>query len=658
MLCSGLAGQGQDLDSLYRVWQDKQQHDTLRLEALHTLAWKMAFSNPDSSLQLAAQELAYARKLGSLEDVISSLNTQGVASTIKGEYIDALDHYEEAIAIAKAEDAGNDPDKVFIAKKGLAQTYINRGILFKNQGDYSSALDNQLKSLALWEELGSERKMATAYGNIGVIYKYLGQPKQALDYQMKSVRLLKANNTHSGLATAYSNIALLHQQEGDLDSAMYYHNKSLELDISLDNQRGVSASYANLGNVHKQLGDYKTAIELQEKSLALDKAAGSKKGMAGSHVNLGQYYLGLGNHDEAIYHLNKALQLAQGIGSLKEQKFAQQWLSEVYEARGDQGKALHHYKEYVSLRDSLINVDTRSAVIRSEVQFEFAKKAYKDSLDREVEAQMQRNEQDRRDALKEAEITQQKRYSTYAIIGAALLLILLVLVVLQFIKQKRNNRLLVEQKGKIEKRDKEKEVLIREIHHRVKNNLQIISSLLRVEQRKSVSADVKEALSYSRQRIEAISMVHEKLYLQTDLANINLDDYLLDLAENLLVSYDKQAATKLQIQAPVLNLHADVAVNLGLLTAELITNSIKHAEVPEGGALEITLSLSDHNGSYLFAYADNGSGDADQETAEPTSFGMKLIHSIVKKMNGELKPRPDDGQGFRLHFTFKTAHDE
>jgi len=644
-----LFSQAQQLDSLLQVWNDETNTDSVRIDAIHYVAWKLAFSNPDSSIQLATREFNFADKNNINDKAIIALNTLGVASTIKGEYIDALEYYERAINRAQADLKNEDKRIVRNAKRGLAKTYVNRGIIYKNQGDYAAALSNQLNGLAIWEELKAKEKMANAFVNIGIIYKHLGDYEKALAYQMKSVKIGVETGNLKGQASAYSNIGTLHKLMGALDSAMTYYQKSLAIELEAGNNTGVSSSYNNIGNLYFTMGDLPKAIEFQEKSLAIDHTTGSRKMMASSHVNLGEYYLKLKQYPRAINNLNKGLELAAEIGSLKEQKYARKWLYQVYQGKGDFKNAFYHFEQYMLIRDSLVNENTHKEITRSEIRFEFEKKNYTDSVNREVQNKILQSEQRRRDELKEAELKQQKRYSYVAILGACLLLLLLVIVIVQFIKQKRNNAILSSQKLKIEKSDKEKEVLIREIHHRVKNNLQIISSLLKAEQRKTNNTEVDEALAYSRQRIEAIS----------DLTSINLDEYLTDLAENLLISYDKLDETKLNIQAQVRNLHVDIAVNLGLLTAELITNSIKHGFHPELKDFTVDMRITEDGNLISFAYSDNGKGMGDSGSIEDgNSFGVKMIRSIIKKMNGEIVYKPELNNGFNMFFNFKIKADE
>jgi two-component sensor histidine kinase len=227
-------------------------------------------------------------------------------------------------------------------------------------------------------------------------------------------------------------------------------------------------------------------------------------------------------------------------------------------------------------------------------------------------------------------------------------------VLYQVIRLKKFNSLLNIQKSKIEKSDKEKEILIREVHHRVKNNLQIISSLFTIEQRKTESAEVKNALTYGKQRIEAMSLIHEKLYKQSDLSNINLEDYLYEICENLLDSFDKLSSINVDVQSDVESIDTDSAINIGLVVTELMTNSIKHGFSSDIKDCKISISLKQNGELISFGYEDNGIGVAPGfDLSQSQNFGHRLIISIVKKLKGEIIEDGNPRQGLRFLFDFK-----
>jgi len=198
---------------------------------------------------------------------------------------------------------------------------------------------------------------------------------------------------------------------------------------------------------------------------------------------------------------------------------------------------------------------------------------------------------------------------------------------------------------------KEKEVLLKEIHHRVKNNMQVISSLLFIQARSIEQPDVREMLLESQNRIRSIALVHEKLYQSRDLERIEYKDYLEKIARHIFESYQVTPhQIRLNVIADPVYLSIDKAVPLSLIVNELITNSIKHA-FPKRGEGEIRIYLSLRNGRYHLIYEDNGPGLPDEIVLKGThTLGMQLIQGLAGQLDGTCTYDKSDGSRFVIQF--------
>jgi two-component sensor histidine kinase len=181
-------------------------------------------------------------------------------------------------------------------------------------------------------------------------------------------------------------------------------------------------------------------------------------------------------------------------------------------------------------------------------------------------------------------------------------------------------------------------ILLREVHHRVKNNLQIILSLLNLQSRQSSDTQVRDAFRESQNRIRAISMVHERLFITRDIETIELGAYTRSLAANLLSFYEIQKE-RVQIHVAMENLtiSLDTAVPLGLIINELIANSLRHA-FPNERAGGITITGTDAGGILEIRIIDNGVGMspvADPEEAK--TLGIKLVYVLIQQLNGTVE---------------------
>lgn len=214
------------------------------------------------------------------------------------------------------------------------------------------------------------------------------------------------------------------------------------------------------------------------------------------------------------------------------------------------------------------------------------------------------------------------------------------------------------EKKKIErtlrKNIEEKEILLKEIHHRVKNNLQIITSLLNLQTNTIEDEKVKAILFQSKTRIESMCKVHEMLYSSKNLSSINYGDYLKDLLDKLIVNA-KGESNQILLQLDVNNLFLNIntAIPLGLLINELVTNSLKYA-FPENGKGTITITINSINDvQYELIYGDDGVGYAPEISFKDAhSLGFQLIDSLSEQLNGVIK-RDFSKKGTHYSFVFE-----
>lgn len=205
---------------------------------------------------------------------------------------------------------------------------------------------------------------------------------------------------------------------------------------------------------------------------------------------------------------------------------------------------------------------------------------------------------------------------------------------------------------------KEKEVLLQEIHHRVKNNLQMVSSLLNLQANAIRDPKVLAPFRESQNRIKAMVLIHEKLYQSESLVKINFYDYVHNLATNLLHSYSS-SPTKITLKLEIaqVELPVDTAIPCGLIINELVTNALKHAfPADRAGEIQICFSLLENN-QYLLVIADNGVGIPESivwsdtnDLSNLTSLGLQLVHAFLHQLRGTLEIKRTCGSSFELSF--------
>lgn len=202
----------------------------------------------------------------------------------------------------------------------------------------------------------------------------------------------------------------------------------------------------------------------------------------------------------------------------------------------------------------------------------------------------------------------------------------------------------------------EKDVLLREVHHRVKNNMQIISSILSMQSRNIEDQRLKEVLKESQNRIHSMALIHENLYNHKSLANIMFSSYVKSLCGNIARTYaNQQANVQFDYQIDDAYLPMDIAIPCGLIINELISNSFKYAFVNKpNGVISIHFNdLQDEN--FLLKVSDDGVGiPSDVNILKTKSLGMKIVHKLVQQIDGELQS--DFSQGTEFSFTFKASN--
>lgn len=205
----------------------------------------------------------------------------------------------------------------------------------------------------------------------------------------------------------------------------------------------------------------------------------------------------------------------------------------------------------------------------------------------------------------------------------------------------------------------EKEALLKELHHRVKNNLQVITSLLRLEAGRSTQLHVRNVLGEMQTRVLSMALLHETLYRSGSLARVDLGSYLPRLATQIFRAQAPSSSVSLQVDVDPVELELDQAVPCGLIVNELVSNTLKHA-FPDGAAGEVRISLHAVDGgpAVRLTIADNGAGlPADFEEARQRSLGLQLVGDLTRELRGTLDIQSPPGATFSLTFVPRTSID-
>ena len=340
-ILSGFSLNGQvNLDSLYTVWQDQTQLDSIRARAYTDYIWDgYLFSQPDSAFVLAEKLVSFGIDKHYLRAQYAGYTLQGVSWVNRSDFKKTLDYYNRALNIA--EKMGE--------RHALGVVYNNLGSLYHTMADYPKALDHYIKSL----EYSETRQISTTLDNIGRIYKKQGNYQKALEYYNRSLRINQLKGDQGGEANVLSNIGEIYRDQLDYRDALDYFTQSLKIYEQLNHQVGIADTYNLFGTLYYMQGESSTALDHYKKGLQIYKQIGNKNGIAVTLNNIGEIYQKQGAYDKALDYCQRSYEISVNIQSLFRKQASCMCLFETYKALRNGNKALYYLEKLDEVKDSL-----------------------------------------------------------------------------------------------------------------------------------------------------------------------------------------------------------------------------------------------------------------------------------------------------------------
>jgi two-component sensor histidine kinase len=563
--------------------------------------------------------------------------------------------------------------------QGLKLTTAKKDTLWEGRFQISQAaillrmekLDSALNVLYQAKKKVLEKDLPFLNTQIGYVYERKGQLDRAVDYALESLRLGEKLFDKKAIALAYSDLSNLFWKQSKFESGLEYGLKSAEIFEARDiNDLDYGFTLYVVGNNYLALQDYQKALNYFEHSIAIGERYGFYNNLSDVYISEVDLYTYLNEFEKAKSAGENAVKYAElldnnfmlmrswlSIGKLQniQGKYVSAieslkksiaiasddfedafYLSQTYETLGKAYAGNHNYQEayqafaeYDNLKNQVFTAaaDQRTSLLRTE--FDVARK----------ENTIQ---------LQEAQINRQRTRQTLIIIVVLLLVLYLILLY----KAIRNN---IKQNKLLEKKNNENEFLLKEIHHRVKNNLEIVSSLLALQSAEIDDPEVVDAMQKSRYRIQSMSMVHQKLYQEKSLSSIEMKTYFEELASYVVNVFDAGNRIEVFFEMNSLELDVDTAIPIGLIVNELVTNSLKYA-FPNNQKGIIKIGLKKEGSQLFLKVSDNGIGKSDKEEYIGTGFGTKLIQLLTRQLEGKMKLDIENGTMLSFEFQhFKAA---
>lgn len=577
--------------------------------------------NLNEAIHSYQESLKFRSSKNEWKEVSRTYNNLALAYADLSEYSSALKFHNKALNIRKInKDTG-----------GVAASLMNIGLLFERQGKYDESQKNYLNSLLIREHLRDSDGISSCLNNIGTSFFYMGKMDKAMEYYQRSFLLSKRNRNSLHIGKSLGNIAMIFDQQQQFDSALIYYRYALKFFKELNSNFQIATLYNNLALVYTNLQKTDSAIYYHIESKNIKSKIGDVAGLATTLINLGNLYFKDSKFEEAFLNYKEGLKLSLQLKQWPLIMNAYNGISEYYRVKKDYKNCFENFQLANLYKDSIYNINKTRIIHELEGRYNTEK----------AEAQlMEKDLQLTRQKLNSS--LQRNRFLTTLI---ALIVFLFVGIILLF--SYRKIKLLNQSlKNKIS----ENEMLMREINHRVKNNLQLVSGLLKLPQKEINSDNAKLIMQETRNRVQAIGIIHKSLYKdENSTTRVNMKEYIRELSQNIIQTLsDKNIECSAEIDEFYLDV--DSAVPLALITNELITNSIKHAFKNVNDpkiAIQIKQQLNEIN----LLIEDNGIANISfEEQNNNESFGTRLIKTLSEQLNAKYSLTFNNGMQFRCTF--------
>jgi two-component system, sensor histidine kinase PdtaS len=435
-----------------------------------------------------------------------------------------------------------------------------------------------------------EKSLLMIRTNIGSVYNKINDFDHAIAYYEMAIEQAKKLNDPYILLAASSNLGTIYFAQKKLDEAIAIELPALEIAKSMGDVTSEISIMNNLASAYSSKGDYKNGLIYADGALNLLKT--NKSASALLHATI--------NKADILYHLGKG------------------------------NEAFELLKQHMAIKDSLLQADQQASLTEMEEKYNSDKQEQKI---KDLNTSKQ---------IGDLKLKESEQASTIYLLIAISAGLLLALVVVALIINRNKNKVLESKNKIIEENLKEKEILLMEVHHRVKNNLQMIYSILNM-QSKNLPADVADILNENKDRIRSISIVHEKLYRNEDISNININELITDIAENARKSSPFASNTQINVTCDNIKPDLDTMLSLGIMVNELVTNSFKYA-FEQNKQNNIQISLRKKENMLFLKVNDNGRGFPVGFTPSASkSFGFKMLQTLCKKLKGQINCQNSNG---------------
>ncbi|MBU2926987.1 histidine kinase dimerization/phosphoacceptor domain -containing protein [Winogradskyella psychrotolerans] len=444
------------------------------------------------------------------------------------------------------------------------------------------------------------------------------------DYYMEKVAdVIESYPESSGNAFSLSMVVYHFKKRKNYAKHAYYSQKLQEYYLKKDGfntpkSHESIASMVKMDNTTEQIRELKHIISTRD-SLQYNFLLPSTSNL------LGDIYLESKNYDEAIFYLKKSLNYNKENINPYSKLITYNLLYQTYYDTKNYDKAIEALNKKIDIQNRIKQEELIEKVADFEVKYETEKKTVQLKL---LQAENEYKEE-------------QKQW--YLILAFSGLIATSLLGYFAY-RNSKQKLILSKQKDQLEVTIDERDILFKEIHHRVKNSLQMVSSLLFLQSQNIENSDAKNAIKDAQNRVRSLSLIHQKLYSKQHLIGVETKDYISELTQDIFYSHQLESQDlDFQLDVENLVLDIDTLTPIGLILNELIVNVLKHAFTPSGKNHKLSIQFKKTGKTLVLKVIDNGIGY--KEPSKKNSFGLKLINSLAKKLDATFTIKSIDPTG-------------
>ncbi len=608
------------LDSLILATESMVDSEQ-KINNYEALCDALFYDHPDSSLYYIQKGYRIAERLESKKGLAITSSWLGYIYDGVYSILDSSIHYY-SISLETYEELG-------VCQKVIDQQ-INMGAAYIFASEYGKAIQVFMDALIRAEEMGSLQLRSEILINLGVAHRKMNAEGAAIKVYREAIGIQQQLKDTSLLAKTYLNIGVAYGKIDKKELAIRNLQKAKGLYTEVGDTAEAASVDLAIGMAYMDLGDFRKARVIMENVVLQHQDLLDDFDISRYHLFKGQLDQMEGRSQSALDHLLKGYSIIGQTDQIDLKAAYKEAIAQAYASIGEYEKSYEFLQQYAAMKDS-IN-DQKRMDLEQEMRIRF-------DTERKEEEILQQNR-----------LLKQKKRSQKLLIALACTLGFLLLLASLLVRNRiRANKELNRKNQVIAEALDQKETLLREIHHRVKNNLQIISSLLSLQSHQIKDESALAAISEGRNRVKSMALIHQNLYQDSNLVGVKVKDYIEKLTDSLISSY-KFTADVIDVQKEIddLELDVDAIIPLGLVLNELISNALKYAfDGDKKGRLQISLRKSKKVLS--LQVKDNGKGmPPDFQIDQAGSMGYRIIQSFSKKLKAQLMIQNDNGADVTL----------